>query len=381
MPLATSDLIIPQPTTEAIGFSLEPAHNIHHSLVTLARADEVSGFDDWVYRTAAAMTPEERETHSLVMIGFYYATRPDAGYPSFPFYLEHLATMSPLALRDKVLDAYIDIVMKSEGNEAGGRPSKDEILTDVNRFIGFLRQGFSEEAVIPEIERRAYTYLIDPPAMQALIVGHLRAMWYKYLAVEWERVRPMLQKSVRAFEGLDFSELSRMKIAERVVGRPLTADCWPSMLEEAERITFVPSAHIGPYHAKAQADGHLWFLFGARLPEGADEDVPELSRAELLVRLSALADDTRLGILKSVADAGELRSQDIMARLDLSQSGTSRHLQQLTAAGFLSERRCNGAKCYHLNSERVDNTLQALGSYLTGANARELVSPGWARGG
>jgi DNA-binding transcriptional ArsR family regulator len=93
--------------------------------------------------------------------------------------------------------------------------------------------------------------------------------------------------------------------------------------------------------------------------------VPELSRAELLVRLGALADDTRLSILKLVADQGESRSQDIMQALDLSQSGASRHLQQLAAAGFLHERRCNGAKCYALNGDRIDATLQALGSFLT----------------
>ena len=85
------------------------------------------------------------------------------------------------------------------------------------------------------------------------------------------------------------------------------------------------------------------------------------------MRLSALADDTRLHILKLVSEKGEQRSQDIMEHLELSQSASSRHLKQLSATGYLIERRCNGAKCYELNAERIEDTLQALGNYLLGS--------------
>ncbi len=91
-------------------------------------------------------------------------------------------------------------------------------------------------------------------------------------------------------------------------------------------------------------------------------------------------DDARLNILRLVVDTGEARSADIIQLLDMSQSAASRHLQQLTAAGFLHERRCNGAKCYHLNAARVDDTLLALASFLTRTETRELVSPGRAKG-
>lgn len=374
MPLLTTDLMNPD-GARAVSVALEPAHNIQHSLLLLARADEVSGFDPWVYRTVAEMTPEERDTHELVMIGLHYATRPDAAYPSFPAFVEQLAGESPLRLRNKVLDAYIQIGRHADGSAEVEPPTYDDILLDVNTFLAFLRRGFGEEQIKAHVERRAYTYLIDPPAMQQLIVGHLRAMWYKYLAVEWERVRPMLQKAVRAFEAVDLSAMDRQDAAEYVVGRSLRGDKWCEALGETERLVFVPSAHIGPYTAKYNNGDQVWLLFGARQPDDAPESVPELSRAELLVRLSALADDTRLSILKVVADQGELRSQDIMQLLDVSQSGASRHLQQLTAAGFLHERRCNGAKCYVLNGERLDATLQALGTFLAPATPVAAATP------
>jgi DNA-binding transcriptional ArsR family regulator len=82
------------------------------------------------------------------------------------------------------------------------------------------------------------------------------------------------------------------------------------------------------------------------------------------MRLSALADDTRLRILELVASAGEQRAQDITARLELSQSASSRHLRQLSATGYLTERRCEGAKCYRLSQYRIDDTFSALQAFL-----------------
>jgi DNA-binding transcriptional ArsR family regulator len=110
----------------------------------------------------------------------------------------------------------------------------------------------------------------------------------------------------------------------------------------------------------------VWLLFGARLPLGSSVNAPDLSRSELLVRLSALADDTRLQILQLLKDEGELCSQDVQQMLALSQSAGSRHLKQLTATGYLTERRLEGSKCYSLNNERIEDTLQALSYFLKG---------------
>ena len=93
---------------------------------------------------------------------------------------------------------------------------------------------------------------------------------------------------------------------------------------------------------------------------------PGLNRSDILVRLNALADDVRLRILKLLKDDVELRSQEIIEKLELSQSAASRHLKQLSATGYISERRCTGAKCYLLNPERIDNSLKAISSYLLG---------------
>ena len=87
-----------------------------------------------------------------------------------------------------------------------------------------------------------------------------------------------------------------------------------------------------------------------------------LSRSELLMRLNALANDTRLRIMELLAKEAELNTSDIMAQLGLSQSAASRHLEHLTATGYLIVRH-EGAKYYRLNPDRIDHTFKALKAF------------------
>jgi DNA-binding transcriptional ArsR family regulator len=338
------------------------------SLLLLAKVEHYSGVNEWVTRTAAAMTPQERRRHELVIIGLHYAVMPEESWPSFPAYIDHLASCDPAKLRDRMLDVYACIPLLTSGREfCYDEPvpiDRDAVLKDVDSYLGFLRERFDFEHVDVELEIEAYSYAVDPPAMQDLIVSHLREMWDRYLAEEWERVEPMLQDAVRALKHVDLGRMDRREAAEWIAGQKLVGEKWDRLFDRAERIILVPSAHIGPYLGRFEAQGTHWLLFGARLPDGIQFDAPDLSRTEIVVRLSALADDNRLRILRLVADQGEQSSQEIMTTLDFSQSAASRHLKQLSATGYLTGRRCNGAKCYRLDPERVEDTLRAVSRFL-----------------
>lgn len=370
MPAPQQSLIIGAPTT-ALKVALEPAHNAFNSLAILSRSPHLSGLGDWVNNTLQAMSDEERERHTEIFVGFYFTVQPQKGWPSFPAYVDHLASLPPHAIVDRLLEAYVHLAkMKygkmQEDSEPHSAIDRDAILSSFDSYLEFLYSIFSEEHVDEEIEARAYELMGDPPALQELLVSHLRQMWDRYLQEEWQRVRPMLQSAVDAFAEVDLSGMSRLEAANFVTGRDLEELKWNDILQRAEEVIFVPSAHVGPYLGRFWHEGTLRIIFGARLPAGAQVTAPDLSRADIVVRLNALADDTRLRILKLVADEGEMRTQEIMDRLDLSQSATSRHLKQLSAASYLSERRCAGAKCYRLNEARVEDTLQAVGAFLLG---------------
>lgn len=354
--------IIARSTTSQVQLALEPAFNAFHSLVMLARARTLSGLGDWVGETFAAMSEEERHRHQLVIIGFYYAAMPERSWPSFPDYLDYLESQPPLAIREKLMSAYTEMPC-CEGVELF-TVSRGEALESVDNYLTFLRERFAPENVDDDLESEAFSYVSDPPAMKRLILSHLRHTWETYLAPEWERVVPMLLDAVAAFEQVDYGDMDRLEIVEFITGQKLPSDYWVEKIESAEQLRFVPSAHVGPYMGKFMSGDALGIIFSARLPEGTQYYAPDLSRAEILVLVSALADDTRLRILKLVAEEGELRSQEIMRELDLSQSAASRHLKQLSATGYLNERRCEGAKCYELNQERIDDTLNALSVFL-----------------
>jgi ArsR family transcriptional regulator len=369
MPTQTPDFIS-APAETAIEIGLEPAHNGLYSLILLSRVDELSGLDDWVTRTASALTPEQQHTHRLVFLGLYYSLMPTRRFPSFTAYVDDLAAQPPVALRDRVLGAYARVPILSEKarswtplDESIPMPDPTPLLASREAFIAYLRERFAPEHIDVAIESEAHALLNDPPAMQQLIVSHLRRMWADTLAAEWQRLTPMLQACVDAFKQIELDGRTILDTARLVLGREPNEYC-KSALEQAEQVIFVPSGHLGPYHGHFKTGRVYWQLFGARLPAGAQTTSPELSRSELLSRLTAVADDTRLRILQLLAEQGEMCSPDIMRRLDLSQSAASRHLQLLSATGYLVERWREGAKCYSLNPERIDDTMRSLARFM-----------------
>jgi len=364
MPTIEAELVR-VPAKTKISIAVEPVQQLFNSLMWIRESEHLSGLHEWISQTAVRLSPEQRHTHRLVMQGLHFAIRPQRSWSSFPAYLDYIAAQDPQVLRDRIISAYIQHGCMSD--ETTLRPDETEtVLATLDSFLSLLRAGFPPEAIDEELETEAYALLKDPPAMKALIVSHLQFMWTEFLVAEWARQETLVRTSVEAFQQLDFSGLTVSEIAEKIVGQELP-EKWAKLLEqELDRITFVPSIHLGPYLGIYKTNRNVWLLFGARLPEGSSISSPDLSRSELLVRLNALADDTRLYILQSLREAGELCSKTIIEQLDLSQSAASRHLKQLSATGYLSERRQNGAKCYRLNEERVENTIQALSNFLLG---------------
>jgi ArsR family transcriptional regulator len=160
--------------------------------------------------------------------------------------------------------------------------------------------------------------------------------------------------------------MTRPELIDFVTGKEIVESKWGDELLNAKELVFIPNAHIGPYIRATKIDENFYIYFGAHMPEGSNVHVPELDRAEIVSRISALADDTRLQILQMIAENGEMRSQEIMEAINLSQPSVSRYLSQLTAAGYLQERRANGAKAYILNEDRIEKTLKAVHAFLLG---------------
>jgi DNA-binding transcriptional ArsR family regulator len=357
--MAELDLIAP-PKTVTVTFSLEPAYNVVNSLLLLQEVEETSGFSEWVYQTADALPPERLHTNRVVLSGLDASGHlAGASWPSFPAWVDDLETRDPVSMRDDELRRFTERAGELLEDEV---PSPSKLLADRAAYLSLIKdihrcKGHTYDAAVFE---EAHGLLNDPPAMQDLIVAHLRAMWDEVMAAEWERTLPTLEESVAAYESLGLENLPLAEALRRVTDRELPEgkEYW---LTDVEQIIFIPSPHIGPYLMGLDlTDGTQRLAFGARIPEGAAVSSLTLSHSELLMRLNALADDTRMRILKLLAEKGELSTPEIMAELDLSQSAASRHLHQLSATGYLTARRQEGAKFYRLNVNRIDHTCAAL---------------------
>jgi DNA-binding transcriptional ArsR family regulator len=100
-----------------------------------------------------------------------------------------------------------------------------------------------------------------------------------------------------------------------------------------------------------------------------------LQRAEVLGPLTALADDTRLRLLEMLAANGEMRGQELVAQMDVSQPNVSRHLKQLVGAGVVEERRAGDAnKLYRLKPDGLRDLFEKLDLLLSEENAKAAMA-------
>ena len=353
--------------TQTALVQLQPGLNAFGSMLLISTGADEPGVHEWISKTRALMSAEERARHRLVMIGFHYAILPRKAGISFEEYLGQLDATPPSQMRERLLNAYSTICITLESQKEAGKPVDwDEVLSSPAKYVEFLRNRFGDELTDQEMETQAYHYVIDPLAMKQLVTGHIRWFWENHLQAEWHRVRPMLEESANAFNKIDMSDKSRVEIIEYVTGKQVSEMKWGNDLLNAKDLVFIPNAHFGPYLRGTMVNDSFYVFFGAHMPEGSDVRVPELDRAEIVARLSALADDTRLNILQMIVERGEMRSQEIIEATNLSQPSVSRYLSQLTAAGYLQERRESGAKVYVLNRDRVEKTLKAVSAFLLG---------------
>jgi DNA-binding transcriptional ArsR family regulator len=350
------------PEAVNVHISVEPVFVVMDFLSDMAHLDHLSGINQRILEINETLTPERRLINRVIFGDLYAAITPRRSWADMAAYIDHLAKMDPITLRNNAIQW-----MCEKDHEGMPKLTLDQAL-DQETYLNWMEESFvqkkNEKGIKYDREyyEEVHNWLTDPVTTQKRIVEHFTFMWDNYLAAEWRRTRPMVEESVEAFQELDYSGLSALEAIRTITGRDMS-QIWP---EWPQNLIFVPSPYIGPYVGRweAETEDTLWVIFGARLPEGARIKSPALSRSELTVRLNALADDTRLRIIELLTQYDELCAQDIINLLDLSQSAASRHLRQLTATGYLVERRKEVSKCYALNKERFDDTMRAVRRFI-----------------
>lgn len=93
-----------------------------------------------------------------------------------------------------------------------------------------------------------------------------------------------------------------------------------------------------------------------------------------LALLSALSEPTRLGAVQILADGREHCVCQLMARLDVTQSRMSRHMQTLKHAGLVVDRRDAQWVRYRLNPDLPGHARAILDAVLAAAATEERTA-------
>ena len=362
------------PSSTILEISLEPAYNLLNSLGAMEAIESNPGLDDWIIETSARLSSEQR---TLIRIFFYFIgvealsnlVEPGLATESFPAFLNALSALDAFELRDTFL------AHATEGYTQHLHPDYEphepidarRALADVNYMITYTeRVSQKDELIDHDLITRLHALLVDPPKLKTTLIRFLGDMWDGCLAAEWERVRPILQQSVDALNQIDTSNVPIMIALQRIIGRDLNSVLDAGELAKFERIQFIPSRHNGPYITTFGNATTLRIVFGARIPPEMKHGDSPLDNAELLNRLKAMGDETRLNILVALHRQGEMATGEIMDQLDLNKSAASRHLRSLHASGLIHERRdVDGkGKFYTLSDEGIAEMVDTVQTLL-----------------
>jgi len=360
------DMVLAPPTIH-VRFEWDIVTSLSFSLSMLSWGANESGLHEWIYKTAAQLTEEQHRTNFFTVFAMNYMGHQPG--MSFPEFIEMVRTMPPQQLRDNILRSLAE-------NGGDAYPGNEAVLSSETFFLQAMRNIFGAkfdkyDEYVASFWEQMYAYLLNPRTLRDMLAQHLDYMWQAYLQEEWQHKKPVLMQAYEAFQQVDYSGMTVFEVLEATTGRNLrdhekVANYFKSV--EIDTLIFVLSPHIGPYVGWGMGDHEksteVTMVIGSRPPKNVPLRYGELSRNELLVRLNALADETRLKILELLTQQNELCAQDFINLLDLSQSSASRHLRQLTAAGYISERRRDVAKCYSLDTERIDDTIKAFKDFL-----------------
>lgn len=362
------DLRHPQPTEVLVDTA--PVFNALHSLVSVTDAPASPGIGDWALQTRQKLSDDEWEKHRIITqrLGIEPLSNivTDAkDLASFEGYIQALEAKASKDFRDELLHWMV----ARPGLRLNYKPlvEVDDPKTLVKSWEDFV--AFHEHPDRDEektaLLRKTFDLIINPGALQAFITEYLGNFWRVHLLKEWKNNLPELEEALVGFKQIDVTGMSHFEVIEAITRRNFRGVFRPEVLQGYETLRFIPSMHCGPYVLKTSDGKELRITFGAHHLSDLVRGTETFSSAHVVEQIRALADETRLEIIRLLKADDELGTQEIIDRLSLSKSTASRHLRQLVATGIVDVRvDADGlSKSYRLNptkSSQMQKIMERL---------------------
>jgi DNA-binding transcriptional ArsR family regulator len=246
----------------------------------------------------------------------------------------------------------------------------DVLALDLSRTIASANGGWISEPASP-----ADFKLGEAGALVERFAALLELYWEEAFAEEWDRLEPQL--------ALASADTGRRLAAETLntvlntVSPPLrvkeVADgFWIDLPQDddveinADRpLVLVASAYVWP-HIVASWERQWPTTLVYPAPFVAEDARPRIPDDELLQRLKALADDTRLRALRLIAERPR-STKELAPLLPITEAGLSKHLRQLAEARLVERRREGHYIVYSITRDGTATVSQALRRFLGGS--------------
>ncbi|NTV37456.1 MAG: winged helix-turn-helix transcriptional regulator, partial [Anaerolineaceae bacterium] len=242
-------------------------------------------------------------------------------------------------------------VLKNLAIRGSWLPSEAEILRTAYHLRG--------SNLRPAVLQNMLTAWTEPEAFGEQYLQALQSYYQVFFVEEEQRIRPALQTSLKQAQELA-SQLPFKKLLEH-----LSHGVHFSESLEEQEVILAPCYWSSPLIFYRSLDANrMAILFGARSEH--ETLVPgELVPHELLAALKAMADPTRLRILRYLAKE-PVTPTDLAHRLRLRPPTVIHHLNALRLAGLVQvSLMSEGEKRYALRKEAVQLTLKNLEEFLS----------------
>ncbi len=249
---------------------------------------------------------------------------------------------------------------------AGVRPEAERLLQLAERRrwdkndLAYLVPLMCRDAV-DQSEQALIGFLnwwVRPEDFGNMLYSALQAYYQAFFEQEERRVGPVLQA------GLEHAK----ELAERLAPRELLAELSQGVRyteDLGKEVTVVPAYWMTPLvQLDPLSPDQKIFLFGAR-PSTMSAIPGELVPDGLLIALKALADPTRLRILRYLSEQ-ELTPSELSRRLNLRAPTVTHHLKELRLAGLINLTIRGQEKLYRTRLGALDSIHTDLKAFLKG---------------
>jgi DNA-binding transcriptional ArsR family regulator len=352
-----------EPSYPRIEIQIWPGLALCSALQMVLSADELPGSGEDFEKLGRAIEPALAESISLFLLTNMTAVLTDLSLQEQVTDLEpnaFLAWVEGLDAADLAARAR-DYAEKDDYREAVRSPKA--LAEDHPAEWSRAKANESQFARVRQL-------LKDPVPLKATAMEVLRAFWEDHFHAVYARHSDAMRRVEEILRhDPDLDHLPAL--IERLLGRPIQeAADWTS---RHSRILLVPFPFMGPYLVSMTMDKPEAMLILAFDAERALSLLTAVGLGPDILKLKALADETRLTILRFVS-TGERFGGDIVTHLGISQPGVSRHLRLLTASGLLRVRQEGTSKFYSICDAQLDAIAEGIRRMRSGSKKDEKGS-------